>query len=62
MIIERCEKYRCPFSFCKECKRVHPFSYGGCLYENGCKAAIRLYKKHTRKGKEVVSEEEGAKE
>lgn len=56
MLIERCTKYRLPFSFCKECKAFSPWM-GGCLRDTGCKAAVKLYKKYLRKGKEIVEEE-----
>lgn len=57
MLIERSIKYRLPFSFCKECKRFSPYN-GGCLKADGCKAAVRLYKKYMRRGKEVLTDEE----
>lgn len=55
MIIKRCIEYRLPFSFCKECRKFSPYD-GGCLRDDGCRAAVSLYKKYTRKGKDVFSE------
>ena len=56
MLIERYEKYKLPFSFCSECKKFSPYGEG-CLRDTGCKAAVKLYKKYTRKGKEVLTDE-----
>lgn len=56
MLIKRYEEYRLPFSFCSECKMFSPWGKG-CLRDTGCKAAVKLYKKYTRKGKEVLTNE-----
>ena len=56
MLIKRYEEYRLPFSFCSECKKFSPYM-GGCLRDIGCKAAVKLYKKYARKGKEVLTDE-----
>lgn len=56
MLIKRCEKYHLPFPFCGECKEFSPWG-NGCLRDTGCKAAVKLYRKYTRKGKEVSMDE-----
>jgi len=56
LVIKRYEEYRLPFSFCKECKKFSPYGKG-CLRDIGCKAAVKLYKKYARKGKEVLTDE-----
>lgn len=57
MLIKRYEEYRLPFSFCSECKKFSPWREG-CLRDTGCKAAVKLYKKYMRKGKEVLTDEQ----
>lgn len=40
--------YKVPFEFCKECKAFSPYEMRKtCLKDDGCKEAVRLYKKHT---------------
>lgn len=56
MLIKRFEEYRLPFSFCKECKKFSPYGKG-CLNDDNCKVVVKLYKKYTRKGKEVLMDE-----
>ncbi len=51
--------YKVPFEFCKECKEFTPYcSAMSCLNDRGCKSAINLYKKYTRRGKDVEREGE----
>lgn len=46
-------EYKVPFEFCKECKSFSEYRYGmTCLKEDGCKEAVRLYKKYVKRGKE----------
>ena len=61
MLIQRYEEYNLPFPFCSECKKFSPWGKG-CLRDIGCKAAVKLYKKYTRKGKEVLTDESSKEE
>ena len=56
MLVKRCKEYRLPFSFCSECNKFEPCGKE-CLRDIGCKAAVKLYKKYMRKGKEVLTDE-----
>lgn len=56
MLIKRFKEYHLPFSFCEECKKFSPFM-NGCVNDDSCKAAVKLYKKYTRKEKEVLEDE-----
>lgn len=50
----RNEQYRVPFKFCKECKEFKPYVPGRCcLKDEGCREAVRLYRKYARRGKEI---------
>lgn len=50
----RNEQYRVPFKFCQECKEFSPFETGRCcLRDDGCREAIKLYRKYARRGKEI---------
>jgi hypothetical protein len=48
----RNEQYRVPFKFCQECKEFSPYGRS-CLKEDGCRVAVRLYRKYARHGKEI---------
>lgn len=54
---EQCQ-YKVPFSFCVKCKKFLPFEYDKtCLYDHGCKEAIRLYLKCEKRGEKVYGNE-----
>ena len=45
-------EYKVPFVFCKECKAFSEYrSEMTCLKDDGCKEAVRLYKKYARRGR-----------
>ena len=51
-------EYKVPFEFCKECKSFTPYHSGkACLKDDGCKEAVRLYKKYVKRGKEQTDGE-----
>ena len=44
--------YKVPFAFCKDCKEFRAYeSNMTCLKDNGCKEAVRLYKKYALRHK-----------
>jgi hypothetical protein len=47
-------EYKVPFEFCKKCKKFVAYDYNyRCLRYEGCKEAIRLYKKYKKNGNDV---------
>lgn len=55
----RNEQYRVPFKFCQECKKFIPYESGRCcLKDDGCREAVRLYRKYESRGKEIEVEQE----
>lgn len=50
----RNEQYRVPFKFCQECKQFRLYEpEQGCLKDDACREAVRLYRKYERRGKEI---------
>ena len=46
-------EYKVPFEFCKECKSFTPYhAEKTCIKDDGCKEAVRLYKKCVKRGKD----------